>query len=477
MSEFSEFGDYDALGLAELVKNKDVSATELLNESIERVEKLNPSLNAVTIKNYDEARAQIDAGLPDGPFKGVPFLLKDLHLLLKGTVTTSSCKLFENFVAEYDSTMVARYKQAGLVLFGKTNTPEFGLTTTTEPALFGPCRNPWNTEHSTGGSSGGAGAVVAARVSPMANASDGGGSIRIPASACGVFGMKPTRGRTPMGPDKSEGWNGCSISHAVSLSVRDNAALLDAVTGPEAGDAYILPNAERPFLDEVSTEPGKLKIGFSTKAPNGVPVDPECVRAVEVAVKLLEDLGHHVEETSPEFDNVALNGAFVTFIAGHTAAVVETRAEQLGRELTPDDLEVNTWAMAQAAKNGTLADYAKAQAVWQKEIRKVGKFFQSLDAFIQPVLAQPPLPLGTLNMNSQDLDAYVETITAYSPMTSLYNLTGQPSMSVPLHWTDEGLPVGTMITSRFGDEATLYRLAGQLERVQPWAERRPPVCI
>lgn len=475
MGGFSDFDKYDAMGLAELVRNKDVTPEELLDESIDRVERLNPQLNAVTHTHYDEARKQIADGLPDGPFKGVPYLLKDLHLLLAGTATTSSSKLFADNVANHDSTLVERYKAAGLVLYGKTNTPEFGLTTTTEPAMYGQCHNPWNLDHSTGGSSGGAGAIVAARINPIANASDGGGSIRVPAAACGVFGMKPTRARNPSGPDRGEGWNGCSISHAVSLTVRDSAALLDATEGAAPGDIYAAPHKARPFLDEVTTDPGCLRIGFSTRTPLGSALDPECARAVERTAKLLEDMGHDVEETWPDYDAGAIGMALVTFIAAHCTTGLLLRAEALGRELTSDDVETQTWAFAEMAKTITATDYARAQIMQQTESRKIGAFFSKYDAFIQPTLAMPPAPLGWIDMNTDDMDTYVERISTYCPFTSVYNITGNPSMSLPLHWSDNGLPVGTMITGAFGDEATLFRLAGQLEKASPWIDTKPPL--
>lgn len=362
---------------------------------------------------------------------------------------------------------------AGLVLYGKTNTPEFGLTTTTEPAMHGPSRNPWNLEYSTGGSSGGAAAIVAARINPMANASDGGGSIRIPAAACGVFGMKPTRARTPIGPDRGEGWNGCSISHAVSLTVRDNAALLDATEGPASGDPYCAPAKVRPYLDEVTTDPGRLKIAFSTRTPLGTPLDPECAQAVEKAAKLLSDMGHHVEEAWPDYDAVAVGRALVTFIAAHCSSGLLLRAQALGRTLVAEDMETQTWQFVQMAKKMTANDYVNAQLAQQIESRKIGAFFDQYDAFIQPTLAMAPAKLGWIDMNSSDPSSYGERMAHYSPMTAVYNISGNPSMSVPLHWSEQGLPVGTMITAGFGNEACLYRLAGQLERMAPWADNRP----
>jgi amidase len=475
MGGFSEFGNYDALGLAELVKNKDVTAEDLLDEAIDRVERLNPQINAVTHENYDLARKQIADGLSDGPFRGVPYLLKDLHLLLTGTPTTSSSKLFANNIADHDSTLTTRYKEAGLVLFGKTNTPEFGLTTTTESQMYGPCRNPWNLDHSTGGSSGGAGAVVAARILPMAHASDGGGSIRIPAAACGLFGMKPTRARTPTGPDRGEGWNGCSISHAVSISVRDNAALLDISEGSAEGDMYTCPPKARPFLEDVTTDPGRLKIAYSTKTPQGTPLDRESKAAVEKTVKLLSDQGHEMVEAWPDYNPTDVMTALVTFISTHSAANLTMRAEALGKEFTRDDVEFQTWMFAEMAKNTNAIDYARAQYIQQQAARDIGSFFNTYDAFVQPMLGTPPAPIGWLDMNSEDLEAYIQNIGIYSPFTAVYNITGNPSMNVPIHWSENGLPVGTMITGAFGDEATLFRIAGQLERAQPWAQKLPPV--
>lgn len=475
MAGFKEFDQYDALGLAKLVEDKEVSALELLDEVVDRVERVNPEINAVTLKTYDLARAQIDAGLPDGPFKGVPYLLKDLHLGLKGTITSSSCKLFADYVADYDSTLTARYKQAGMVIFGKTNTPEFGLTTTTEPALFGPSRNPWNLDHTTGGSSGGAAAAVAARILPIANASDGGGSIRVPAAACGIFGMKPTRARTPAGPDRSEGWNGLAISHAVSLSVRDNAALLDATTGPEAGDLYIAPPPARPFLEETSRDPGRLRIAYSAVSASGSTVDPECVAAVEKGVELCRALGHEVEEAAPTYNAGDLGGAFLTLISAHTANVLQMRAAQLGRDLVPSDVEKQTWLMVEMARAMDASAYANAQTILQKEIKSVAPFFEKYDVLIQPVLGHPPVPLGSIDMNSDDIETYVSRVTSFTPFTSLYNMTGQPSMSVPLHWSKSGLPVGTMFTGRYGEDGRLYSLAAQLEKASPWIGKIPPL--
>src|SRR6187549_1639515 len=295
---FSEYGNFDAVGLAELVRNKEVTAGELLDEAIARTAKVDPQINAVVVKHYDYAKRQIERGLPDGPFTGVPFLLKDLDLL-EGTRTTSGATILKDFVADHSGTLAQRFLDAGVSIFGKSSSPEFGLMPTTESRLFGPTRNPWNLEHSSGGSSGGAAAAVAARILPVAHASDGGGSIRIPASASGVFGLKPSRARNPLGPDRGEGWGGFSCGHVVSISVRDSAAMLDAVHGPEPSSPYMAPAPERPFLDEVSRGPGRLRIFFTDKSPYGDAIDPEVAAAVRDVARLLEAQGHHVEERAP----------------------------------------------------------------------------------------------------------------------------------------------------------------------------------
>ncbi len=475
MGALPDFGDYDALGLAELVKNKDVTPRELLDQAIERLEQVNPEINAVVIECYDHARNQIEAGLPEGPFRGVPFLLKDLHLLLKGTETSSGSAMFKGLIADHDSTLVTRYKKAGLAIFGKTNSPELGLTVTTEPKVYGPTRNPWNLNHIPGGSSGGAAAAVAARIIPMANASDGGGSIRLPAAACGIFGMKPTRARTPFGPDRGEGWNGFSISHAVSISVRDNAALLDATTGGEAGDPYPAPTQARPFLEDANQDPQKLRIAFNTVSPNGSTVHPECIKAVEDAAKLCASLGHDVEEARPEFSQAALGAAQFTIIGAHTAAALAIRGEALGRAPTQNDVEAATWSMLKQGQAVTAADYARAQIAVHQQSRIICQFFETYDVLIEPTFGLPPLKIGTVNMDSDDLGSYVSILQEAGPFTGAYNMTGQPSMSVPLHWSEDRLPIGTMFTAQYGEDGLLYQLAGQLERAQPWKDKIPPV--
>src|SRR3954466_4711603 len=341
---FKEFGSYDAVGLADLIRKKQVSARELLDEAIARTEKLDPQINAVVVKHYDYARTQIERGLPGGPFTGVPFLLKDLDLL-EGTRTTFGASIYKDNVADHTGTLTQRFLDSGVTIFGKSSSPEFGLMPTTESRLFGPTRNPWNLAHSSGGSSGGAGAAVAARVLPVAHASDGGGSIRIPASASGVFGLKPSRARNPLGPDRGEGWGGFSCGHVVSISVRDSAAMLDAVHGPEPSSPYVAPAPERPFLEEVGREPGRLRIAFTDRSPYGDAIDPEIAAATRGIAALLAKLGHHVEERAPALaaDPAA---AMTTIVGGNTALTVRLIEQRLGLAATANDLENLTLASA-----------------------------------------------------------------------------------------------------------------------------------
>jgi amidase len=470
----ADYTNYDGLGLAELIATGQISALELLHAVRQRVDALNPKLNAFCQLFYEKAEAQIDAGLAPGPFHGVPFALKDLGLYLSGTVTSGGSRIWSSDVASFDSTLSVRYRQAGLVIFGKTNSPELGLTVTTESALYGRTHNPWNPERIAGGSSGGAAAVVASRILPMAHASDGGGSIRVPASCCGVFGFKPTRSRVPLGPSSFEGWNGCSHQHAITISVRDSAALLDLSGGAELGSPFFSPRPEVPFLSEVTAEPGSLRIAVIASPPAPVPVDPECARALAGAAKLCESLGHHVEEASWPAEVESFRDALTTVVQVSVARKLEDGTAILGRPPQQSDVEVMTWAMMQAGMNIPAVRYSRAI----QDLHAIGfafaRFLERYDLILCPTLAKPPIPLGVLAL-SREPQAWFKDFLEFCPFTSFANATGQPSMSVPLHWTEEGLPVGTMFTGRFGEDATLFRLAGQLERAQPWAKRRPEV--
>jgi len=474
LATFAEYDRHDALGLAGLVNAREVTPTEVLDAAVERVEARNPAVNAVVARLYDQARAAIAAGLPSGPFTGVPYLLKDLGVLCAGTVTTWGSALFRDAVADHDSEIVARMRRAGLVIFGKTNTSEMGLSTSVEPKLFGATRNPWNPERSAGGSSGGAAAAVAAGMVPAAHATDGGGSIRIPASACGLFGLKPTRARTPSGPDVGEAWNGAGSAHAITRTVRDSAALLDATSGPDVGDPYWAPPQQRPFLEEVAADPGRLRIGFTDRPWNGHAVDPECSTAVRAAAHLCEELGHRVEEARPEWDEPARAAAAMVIVGAHTLAQLRLRGEALGRDVRPDDVEPGVWAVAEVGRKNGAADYARAIGVMHRTGRAVGRFFTRWDALLTPTMCTPPHRLGVLSLSTQDTEAYRDALIGSIAFTAPFNGSGNPAMSIPLHWTREGLPVGVQFVGPFGGEAILFRLAGQLERARPWAQKRPP---
>ena len=471
---FKEYSNFDAVGLAGLVRNKQVTARELLDEAVARTAKVDPQINAVVVKHYDYAERQIEKGLPDGPFAGVPFLLKDLDLL-EGTRTTSGATVLKGYVADHSGTLAQRFLATGVAIFGKSASPEFGLMPTTESRLHGPTRNPWNLAHSSGGSSGGAAAAVAARILPVAHASDGGGSIRIPASACGLFGMKPTRARNPLGPDRGEGWGGFGVAHVVSISVRDSAAMMDAIHGPEASSPYVAPPPERPFAQEVDRDPGKLRISFTDKSPYGDAIDPEIAAAVRDVAGLLAGLGHHVEERAPP---LAADPAAVmtTIVGGNSALTVRLIEQRLGRAVTDNDFEILTLASAYNAQNTSATDYVAAQLAAFQISRGLATFFENRDVFLCPTLCSPPLLLGELDTMSGDLSHIAPILRRYMPATSMFNMSGQPAMSVPLAWNEAGLPLGMMFSAKFGDEATLFRLAGQLEQARPWKDKLPPVC-
>ena len=470
---FREYGNYDGVGLAELVRKKQVTARELLDEAVARTAKVDPQINAVVVKHYDYARRQIENGLPDGPFTGVPFLLKDLDLL-EGTRTTFGATVLKDFIADHSGTLTQRFLDTGVSIFGKSASPEFGLMPTTESRLFGPTRNPWNLDHSAGGSSGGAAAAVASRILPVAHASDGGGSIRIPASASGVFGMKPTRARNPLGPDRGEGWGGFAVAHVVSISVRDSAVMMDAIHGAEPSSPYVAPPPVRPFSQEVGRDPGQLRIAFTDRSPFGEAIDPEIAAAVREIAHLLAGLGHHVEERAPPL--AADPASAITAIVGsNTALTVRLIGQRLGRELTEDDLEKLTLTMAHNARNTSSTDYVEAQQSAFQISRGLATFFESCDIFLSPTLCLPPVRIGELNTMSDDLSHIWKILRSYMPGTSMFNMSGQPAMSMPLAWNKAGLPLGMMFSAKLGDEGILFRLAGQLEQVRPWKDKRPPV--
>jgi amidase/6-aminohexanoate-cyclic-dimer hydrolase len=422
---------------------------------------------------YDEARKVVAAGLPDGPFAGVPYLLKDLGAQYTGVVTAGGSRLFAKDVADHDSELTIRLRRAGLVVVGKSSTPEMGLAPSTEPRLFGPTKNPWKLTHSAGGSSGGAAAAVAAGILPMAHATDGGGSIRIPASCCGLFGLKPTRGRVSMAPDAGEGWGGASVAHAVTRTVRDSAALLDATAGPALGDPYWAPPPPRPYLEEVGREPGKLRIALNLTPWFPGDVDRECAEAARDAARLCASLGHEVEEARPEFDVAKWRQANRMIVAANVAATLDARAALMGRALAEDDVERMVWDRVKDARAFSASDYAMATRIVHLVGRQVARFMERYDIILTPTMAAPPWPLGVLDMMTTDVDAYLKAVFASIGFTALFNSTGQPGMSVPLAWSSSGLPLGVQFVSRFGDEGMLLRLAAQLESARPWIGRRP----
>jgi amidase len=473
MSDFTEYEHYDALGLADLVRRRQISPETLLDAAIARVEARNPSVNAVVMKLYDYGRQAIKAGLPDGPLTGVPFLIKDLSAALAGVPTTRACKFFADAVPAEDSEQVKRLKRAGLVIFGKTNTCELGLSLTCEPRFHGPTRNPWERSRISGGSSGGAAAAVAARMLPAAHGSDGFGSIRAPAACCGLVGLKPTRGRNTMAPYLGEGLGGLSTEHALTLSVRDSAALLDATAGLGAGDPYTVPPPARPFLQECGAPPGRFRIAFTTVTPNGAPVASEYRQALHDTAQLCATLGHDVEEADPDIDRAAVIPTFLTLMAANTVVNLSNHPTA-GRPAREEEVERVTWASAhEIGAKLSAADYVRGTQTAHKLGRQMAAFHAQYDILLTPALAMLPPKLGWLDMMLDDVQEYWRRVFTFSPFTVWFNITGQPAIVLPLGQTDSGLPLSVQLVARYGDEATLFRLASQLEAVRPWFERKP----
>lgn len=470
-----EFAFLDATAQAELVRQKEVKPIELVEAAIRRIERINPTINAVVTPMFEQAREAAAASIPDGPFAGVPFLLKDLIAAYSGVTLSAGSRFVKDYVPDYDSELVARHKRAGLIIVGKTNTPEYGILPTTEPVLFGAARNPWDTTRTTGGSSGGSAAAVAAGLVPMAHANDGGGSIRIPASCCGLFGLKPTRGRNPMGPDFGDMFSGLVAEHALTRSVRDSAALLDATSGPDAGDPYCAPQPARPFLQEVGADPGKLKIALTTRSLTGSAIHADCVKAATDTAALAAELGHEITEAAPSIDAEMLVKCFMALWSAGCTWTIDGLAQVMGRAPEADQFEPSTWALYEMGRNQKASDYLLALQWLQKASRDVARFMLDYDVWLTPTLGEPPVPLGSFDSTPEHPFAGLARATAFVPFTPICNATGQPAMSVPLHWNDEGLPVGSHFIGRFGDEATLFRLAAQLEQARPWAARRPVV--
>ncbi len=496
----TDYTAHDGLGLAALVRSGAVSAAELLDAAAARIERHNPALNAVIRTRYDAARAELASIDLQAPFAGVPFLLKDLCSTLAGEPTGSGNRVLAQLPMPRDSEMVRRFRAAGVSIAGRSNTPEFGLVPTTEPALYGATHNPWSPAHSAGGSSGGSAAAVAAGMVPLASGGDGGGSIRIPASCCGLFGFKPSRGSTPTGPDNGELWHGLVIEHVISRSVRDSAAMLDATYGADAGAPYVAPRRERPFVDEVGTEPGRLRIAFTAQPLFGHgAVHADCVAALHNTARLLESLGHEVEEATPLLDAEADALAFVELLAGETRAQIEQMARllqrRLQRRLRASDFEPATYTLGLLGNALSAGAYAGASLQLQMIARRQAPFFAAHDVLLTPTLATPPARTGALQptaaeqrlmrvVNALDAGWLLKAMGAiapmaaktfdYMPFTPMFNATGQPAMSLPVHWNAAGLPIGVQAVGRLGEDALLFRLAGQVERARPWFDRRPP---
>jgi amidase len=497
MISAAEYARHDALGLAELLRRGELTAPELLETAIDCAQQLNPQLNAIVRPMYEIARARAATPL-SGPFAGVPFLAKDLFQEYAGVPTSYGTRVLQDprFAPTVHAEMMERWLRAGVIVFGRTNIPEFGAKGITESEAWGPARNPWNPAHTPGGSSGGSAAAVAAGIVPVAGANDGGGSIRIPAAHCGLFGLKPGRARTPLGPRYTERMHGAVIDHVVTRSVRDSAAMLDATHGPEHGALFRIAPPERPYIEEVGRDPGRLTIGFTARSPIGTAVDPQAAQAVRDMARLLESLGHHVEEAEPQIDGPQLGKDFITMWFATCAATMDDICRHTGcRE---SDFELDTRAMAAFGRALRANAYVDGYMRWNEYARQLADFHARYDLFLTPSLAMPPARVGQIRtpdwqqrvlrallalrlegllLKTDIIEQMVQENLQWVPFTQLANLTGVPAMSVPSHWTPEGMPLGTQFVAAPGGEGLLLRLAAQLEQAQPWAHRLPPLHV
>ncbi len=469
-----DYANYDGLGLAELVRKRDVTPSELLEAAIERIERHDPKLNAVTYKAFDEARAVAAGALPEGPFKGVPFLIKDLGVRVKGWPRTSASRFAKVDADSEDSELTKRYRASGTVLVGKTNTPEFGIPGVTNSALLGPCRNPWNTDHITGGSSGGAAAAVAAGMVPLAHASDGLGSIRIPAACCGLVGLKVTRDRNPNGLHDTDRVIGLSVDHVVSRTVRDTAAMLDATGAPQPASPYAAPRQDGPYLDEISTSPGKLRIAWSVETPASDPIDPDVMATITHTAETLKALGHDVREEGLGIDYRALYRAQGYVSAANFSSNIKRWIEVKGRE-PGDEIEGLARRAYEAGKSISGQDALWALQELRVRSREILRRFETFDVYLTPVMCTPPPRVDFLDPLMEDLREFDRRQRITFGFTPPFNMTGQPSLSLPLGQSSANLPIGMMFTGRYGDDATLLRIAGQLEKEMPWKDRKPPI--
>ncbi|MCW7753149.1 amidase family protein [Desulfobotulus sp. H1] len=487
-----EYAAYDGMGLADLIRKGDVSRAEVLEAALARAERLNPRLNVIVHMFKERARQMVQEGPHNGPFSGVPFLLKDLMDNFAGEPISMGSRAVREIPADH-SELVSRYLATGVIPFGKTSTPEFGLTITTEPKAFGPAHNPWKEGFSTGGSSGGSAAAVAAGIVPMASANDGGGSIRFPAACCGVVGFKPSRGLTPVGPEFGEPWEGAVSGHVITRSVRDSAAMLDAVSGPETGAAYRVSRLDRSCLAACEEVPGSLRIAVSSRPMVKTGVDEEARKGLSKTVHLLQSMGHCVDEADPAVDRSRFWKDYLTVVCGHTAALVY-RVKQKGGMVAVRKLEPATRNMAALGRSLSAMDFVRAKEGWHSVQLEMGRFFEKWDVLLTPSLIGPParhgvippsaveeallvagswLPGSRVLLQSGLARFFAAPTLSRMAFTICGNITGQPGISLPLHWTDEGLPLGMLFTAAMGRDATLFSLAGQLERAAPWADRRP----
>jgi amidase len=510
-----EYLAHDATALAARVRAGDVTAGELLDIALARVEALNPHLNAVVhlmVADAREAATRSDGSLGKGrhepittehanvrsrPFTGVPFLAKDLLSMYAGHPTSAGSRFLADVVVDWDSELARRVKETGVSVFGKTNLPEWGLLPTTEPDLWGPCRNPWDTERTPGGSSGGSAAAVAGGIVPMAGGGDGGGSIRIPASCCGLFGLKPTRGRTPTGPRRGQNWRGATVEHVITRSVRDSAAMLDATHGPDPGAPFEIPAPSRPYREEVEAGVGPLRIAWTVRPPADVEIHPHCVDAVEDAVALLQELGHELVAAELPVDGPLFSRHFLTVLASELSADLAEASSLVGRRPRRGEVEPATRALALLA--GVISSTELAAALRGLEVmgRSIGEFFESYDAILTPTLSKPPPTLGTIGPSAAEvrqlrllgifgsgrlvraaglIDEAARDVLSFTPFTPMFNATGHPAVSLPLRWDEDGLPVGVHVVGRLGREDLLFRLAGQLELARPWFDRLPALA-
>jgi len=472
---FDGYSDYDGLGLANLVASKEVKPIELVDAAIARIEKRNPQLNAVIWTMFERARSMAMKTLPEGSFTGVPFLLKDSLGDLEGAPTRQASALTPATPRPHSATLTRRFLAAGLVPLGKTNVPEFALMPTTESRMYGAAHNPWDLRRTPGGSSGGSAAAVAAGIVPMAHANDGGGSIRAPASCCGLVGLKPTRGRTSLGPDLGEGWGGLEVEHIVSRSVRDTAAMLDVSAGNEMGDPYWAPPKPRSYLVDSRRPLHKLRVALVRSRPDGSAPHADCLAAVDHAAELCRSLGHAVEPVDPPASWAALTDPFTTLYATSLVTQVDALCEETGATPSVNNLEPYTLALYEMGRTFTAAQYQRSLNAFHAAGRAAADWHRTYDVALTPTLGTPPLLLGEIDINSSDIMATIPTLVAFLPFTLMENATGQPAISLPLHWNAAGLPIGVQFIARFGDESTLLRLATQLEAAEPWDSRRPSV--